>query len=132
MWYVRLSRLDTNAILVPSGDQEGCGSWGWLERWSKPVPSGFTRSTVDVSWGYVNSVNAMRVPSGDHAGKKSNRLRCVTSTGVPPLWEVKNTLTPVPSHPLNASLIPSADQAGYASQSPFVTWRTFAPSLPMM
>src|SRR5438309_1975876 len=81
--------FDSNAIVRESYDQLGFTFWfGPMKTGCKPEPSAFTTATLDLNM--PASVNASRVPSGDHAARVGSNVevdevvRATIRLGLPP------------------------------------------------
>src|SRR5687768_9559877 len=126
------SRSETNATLVPSGDTRGYVSLSVVSvsgngacHASEP-PTGESRNRSNWRLGSAGRpagltsrcANTNR-PSAVHDGHRSSPAIVVTATGVPAAMPFFNVTTkmlkPSPRSAANASLLPSADQAGSRS-----------------
>ena len=133
------SRLELNAIFVPSGDQAGSDSRaGLLVSRVCPVPSAFITYISELL--SRPDTNAIFAPSGDQAGTRS-RSELSVSLVCP---EPSGFITYISSLPsrleLNAIFVPSGDQAGSDSRagllvsrvcpvpSAFITYISVSPS----
>ena len=112
----------SNAIRVPSGDQDGFPSiWSPCVRRFIAFPSGATAKICGNPPGRVLE-NAIRVPSGDHDGDRSSAVLLPPSvncrSSVPSAFITKSRKGPPASVRLAYTIcVPSGDQAGSRSAS---------------
>src|SRR5215207_4833978 len=125
------SRLLVKVISVPSGDHAGpMSSLGWLVRLVSPLPSRFTAqishgSQQPLTW--LCFMNTTFVLSGDQSGARSSPWKLsasgVSGVLVRLIWlEPSAFITQMSEKPptssrslVKAILVPSEDQAGWAS-----------------
>ena len=91
---------------------------------------GFARVVSSSIAGWVPLANAMRLPSGDHAGEDAPPLRRVSWVASPPDIGRRWICPGFPSEPrTNASVVPSGDQRGCPSRGPAVSGRGAPPAV---
>src|SRR6266571_1744634 len=114
------SLSDANAILLPSGDQDGASSIpGLVVSRVTPVPSGFMTYTsvfcTSPARGAATRVNASCLPSGDQAGAKASAVSGERLVAPEPSAFITYTCERPSLLEVKAILVPSGENTGAKS-----------------